>query len=77
VGGVGTVRLRWGSGSLVGRLGRRPWWLCESMLRLLRVWRILGAAKHAKHLCVLFLAKIINKKSFLYCGGGEKFIKDV
>ena len=31
---VFTVRLRLGSGSLGGRLGRRPSWLCESTIRL-------------------------------------------
>jgi len=62
VGGVGTVRPALGRGSLGGRLGRRPSWLCNSTIRLLRVWRILGGGKMRQTLCVLSLAKIINKK---------------
>jgi len=75
VGGVGTVRLRWGSGSLVGRLGRRPCGYARVCFGF-RVWRILGGGKIRQTLCVRNLAKILLKIDFILFGGGEKTCPD-
>jgi len=62
VGGVGTVRLRWGSGSFGGCLAGGLRGYAKVSIRL-RVWRILGGGKIRQTLCVLFLAEILNKKA--------------
>jgi hypothetical protein len=41
-----------------------------------RVWRILGGGKIRQTLCVLFLAKILNKKPF-FIAAAKKFLKGV
>jgi len=42
-----------------------------------RVWRILGGGKIRQTLCVLFLAKILNKKSFFIAAAAKKFLKGI
>jgi hypothetical protein len=42
-----------------------------------RVWRVLGGGKIRQTLCVLFLAKILNKKSFFIAAAAKNFLKGV
>ena len=58
----GPVRLRWGSGSLVGRLGRRPCCLCKGYASASSCLAHFGGGKMRQTPCVLFLAKIVNRK---------------
>jgi hypothetical protein len=54
--------LAWGLGLTASLARPLAWWSFKSTLRLLRVWRILGGGKMRQTLCVLSLAKIINKE---------------
>jgi hypothetical protein len=75
VGAEGTVRLRWGSGSLVGRLGRRPWWLCFEYASASSCLAHFGGGKIRQTPCVLSLAKIINKKVLFILRRRQKIYK--
>jgi len=75
VGGVGTVRPALGRGSLGGRLGRRPSWLCNSTIRLFVQWRVCRCPNPPLHFSVLNLAKILLNNSFYFIRRRQKIYK--